>query len=358
MHARLLGIVINIGGNPTSGYIGSKYWHDPGSFNNGFKGMCSVLVTSAFAFAGTEMVGLAAAETANPRKSLPTAIKQVFWRISLFYILALTVVGLLVPYDDVRLLGASKSPADTSASPFVIAIQDAGIQVLPSIMNGVILIAVMSVGNSSVFGSSRTIAALADQGQAPRWLSYVDRRGRPLMAILCASTFGFLAYLADSKQEEAVFNWLMAISALSSVFTWASICLAHIRFRKAWALRGRSIHELAFRAQTGVYGSWFGLSLNILVLVAQFWVGAWPVNYGDYTVTEIVQSFFLNYTAAPVVIIMYVGYKLWFQTKMVSSHDMDLDTGRRDFNLPILLEHEFEERRNWPRWKRLYKFFC
>lgn len=320
--------------------------------------MCSVLVTSAFAFAGTEMVGLAAAETANPRKSLPTAIKQVFWRISLFYVLALTLVGLLVPYDDERLLGANKSSADTSASPFVIAIQDAGIQVLPSVMNGVILIAVMSVGNSSVFGSSRTIAALADQGQAPRWLSYVDRRGRPLMAILCASMFGFLAYLADIEQEESVLDWLLAISALSSLFTWASICLAHIRFRKAWALRGRSLHELAFRAQAGVLGSWIGLLLNILILIAQFWVGAWPVNYGEYSIGANVQNFFLNYTAAPVVIIMYVGYKLWFRTGIVRIEEMDLDTGRRDFNLPILLEQEFEERRSWPRWKRLYRFFC
>ncbi|ROW11203.1 hypothetical protein VMCG_01445 [Cytospora schulzeri] len=353
----LLGIVINIGGSPNTGYIGGTYWHSPGAFNNGFKGLCSVFVTAAFAFAGTEMVGLAAAETANPRKSLPTAIKQVFWRISLFYILALTLVGLLVPFDDSRLLG-SKSVADSSASPFVLAIQDAGIQVLPSAMNVVILVAVMSVGNSSVFGSSRTLAALADQGQAPALLSYVDRRGRPLMAILCASLFGFLAYLADIPQEGDVLNWLLAISALSSVFTWASICLAHIRFRKAWAQRGRSLDGLAFRAQAGVFGSWVGFALNVLILVAQFWTGAWPVGYSGRSAAANVQNFFLNYTAAPVVIIMYVGYKLWYRTGFIRIEDMDVDTGRRDFNLPILLEQETEEKRSWPKWKKLYKFFC
>lgn len=303
------------------------------------------------------MVGLAAAETANPRKSLPTAIKQVFWRISLFYILALTLVGLLVPFDDERLLG-STSADDTSASPFVIAIQDAGIQVLPSVMNGVILLACMSVGNSSVFGSSRTLAALADQGQAPAILSYVDRRGRPLMAILCAGLFGLLAYLADLEQQESVLDWLLAISALSEVFTWGSICLAHIRFRRAWRLRGRSTGELAFRAQAGVAGSWLGLLLNALILVAQFWVGAWPVDYAEYSVRDNVRTFFLNYTAAPVVIVMYVGYKVWFRTKVVRTADMDIDTGRRDFNLPILLEHEVEERRGWPAWKRWYRFLC
>lgn len=304
------------------------------------------------------MVGLAAAETANPRKSLPTAIKQVFWRISLFYILSLTIVGLLVPYDDARLLGAAQNSADTSASPFVIAIEDAGIRILPSVMNGVILVACMSVGNSSVFGSSRTLAALADQGQAPAIFSYVDRRGRPLVAILFAGLFGLLAYLADLKQEEAVFNWLLSLSALSGIFTWGSICLAHIRFRKAWRLRGRSIRELAFRAQGGLFGSWLGFLLNVLILVAQFWVGGWPIDYGQYSVAQNVQNFFLRYSAAPLVIVMYVGYKVWFRTKIVRTADMDVDTGRRDFNLPILLEQEVEERRSWPRWKRIYRLLC
>ncbi|KAI6859980.1 amino acid permease, partial [Hortaea werneckii] len=175
----ILGIILNCGGGPDGGYIGAKYWYDPGAFNNGFKGLCSVFVTAAFAFAGTELVGLAAAETANPRKSLPSAVKQVFWRISLFYMVALTVVGLLVPYKDPRLLSAESS-VDAKASPFVIAITNAGITGLPSVMNAVILIAVLSVGNSSIYGSSRTLAALADQGQAPKILGYIDRKGRPI----------------------------------------------------------------------------------------------------------------------------------------------------------------------------------
>lgn len=304
------------------------------------------------------MVGLAAAETANPRKSLPTAIKQVFWRISLFYILSLTIVGLLVPYDDARLLGANINVNNTSASPFVIAIEDAGIRILPSVMNGVILVACMSVGNSSVFGSSRTLAALADQGQAPAIFSYVDRRGRPLMAILFAGLFGLLEYLAELKEEQAVFNWLLSLSALSGVFTWSSICLAHIRFRKAWRLRGRTVGELAFRAQAGVAGSWAGLVLNVLILVAQFWVGGWPFDYRERSVAQNVQSFFMAYSAAPLVVVMYVGYKVLFRTRVVPTADMDCDTGRRDFNMPILLEQEVEERRAWPRWKRLYKVLC
>ena len=121
----VLGIVIVAAGSPEGGFLGARYWHDPGAFNNGFKGLCSVFTNAAFAFAGTELVGLAAAETANPRKSLPTAVKQVFWRITLFYLVSLTLVGLCVPYNDPRLLSGS-SASDITASPFVIAINNAG----------------------------------------------------------------------------------------------------------------------------------------------------------------------------------------------------------------------------------------
>lgn len=298
----ILGIILTCGGGPDGGYIGGKHWHNPGAFNNGFKGLCSVFVTAAFAFAGTELVGLAAAETANPRKSLPTAVKQVFWRISLFYIVSLTIVGLLVPFDDQRLINGSSS-ADAKASPFVISITNAGISGLPSVINAVILIAVLSVGNSSIYGSSRTLAALADQNQAPKILGYIDRKGRPIVAIGVASVLGFLAFFAGSSKQTDAFNWMLALSGLSSIFTWGSICLAHIRFRAAWKKQGHTLDELAFRSQPGVWGSWVGFIFNCLVLIAQFWTAVWPIGYADMTPSEIAEGFFEAYLAAPVVIL-------------------------------------------------------
>jgi amino acid transporter len=175
----ILGIVLILGGGPNHQYIGGKYWHDPGSFANGFKGVCSVFVKAAIAFGGTELVGMAAAETDNPQKTIPRATKQVFWRITLFYLVSLTIIGGLVPYTSPRLLSGSSS-YDASASPFVIAIEDAGIKVLPSIFNAVILSAVLSAGNSAVYGASRTLCALAENGQAPKLFTYIDRKGRPL----------------------------------------------------------------------------------------------------------------------------------------------------------------------------------
>lgn len=358
----LLGIIIDCGGGsdatgPFAGYIGGKFWKDPGAFHNGFKGLCSVFVSAAFAFGGTELVGLAAAETENPRKSLPSAVKQVFWRIALFYVISLTLVGLLVPYTDPRLL-SGKTDVDATASPFVIAIQNAGITGLPSVMNIVIMISVLSVGNSSVYGSSRTLAALAEQGQAPRILAYIDRRGRPIVAIGLASAIGFIAFIGTSKDSPAAFKWMLALSGLSSIFTWLSICLAHIRFRRGWKVQGHSLDEMAFTSQPGVVGSWIGFVLLSLTLVAQFWTGLYPVE-SDLTPGGRASSFFSGgYLAAAVVLVFYVPYKVYYSTPFVRARNMDLVSGRRELNLDNLIAEEKAERASWPRWKKTYKLFC
>lgn len=265
-----------------------------------------------------------------------------------------------MPYDNPRLLGA-KNSADAAASPFVIAIESAGSTVLPGIMNGVILIAVLSVGNSAVYGSSRTLAALADQGQAPKFFGYVDRRGRPLVAILFASALGLLAYLAGASVQGDFFDWLLAVSGLSSLFTWGSICLAHIRFRKAWSTRHRSLHDLAFRAQAGTIGSWIGFIVNILILAAQMWVAISPIeSKGDppLTTRDRAKGFFLLCMALPIVLVFYIGHKLWFRTGIIRTQDMDIDTGRRDFRLAVIKAREEEEQMMWPTWKKVYRFLC
>jgi len=268
----IIALVLVLGGGPESGqystYQGAKLWYDPGAFANGFRGFCSVFVTAAFAFSGTELVGLAAAEARNPVKSLPGAIKQVFWRITLFYILGLFFVGLLIRYDDPELLGGNPY-ADVHASPFVLVGKNAGLKGFDSFMNVVILISVLSIGVSAVYGGSRTLTALAQQGYAPKIFSYVDRSGRPLFSVGIIIAFGLLAYVNLNADGPTVFDWLLALSGLAALFTWGSICLAHIRFRAAWAHNGHTLDEIPFKAIGGVYGSWMGLILILLVLIAQ-----------------------------------------------------------------------------------------
>ena len=271
----ILGIIIDCGGVPTDnrGYIGARYWHNPGAFRNGFKGFCSVFVNAAFAFAGTELVGLAAAEAADPRKSLPKATNQVFFRIATFYVLSLFIIGLILPSDSPDLLGASSS--NTKASPFVLAIKTAGIKGLPSVFNAVITISVISVANSCTFGSTRTMQAMAADGMGPRFLAHVDKKGRPVWCVVIQLAFGLLAFIQEAPVGQTVFTWLLALSGLSYFFIWGSICLCHIRFRAGWKAQGHTLDELPFKAGFGVIGSWIGFSLTVLAIIATFYTSLW-----------------------------------------------------------------------------------
>ncbi|KAH3659996.1 hypothetical protein OGAPHI_007201 [Ogataea philodendri] len=353
----ILSVILVSGGGPSHEVIGARYWHDPGPFHSGFKGLCTVFVTAAFSFSGTELCGLTAAETENPRKTLPRATKQVFWRITLFYLVSLTMVGFLVGYNDDRLLGSSS--VDIASSPFVIAIRDNGIKVLPTIMNVVILVAVLSVGNSAVFASSRTIASLAQQGFGPKWFGYIDRAGRPLVGVGITLLVGLLCFLAASSKQDEVFTWLMALSGLSSIFTWGSICFCHIRFRRALAVKGRGTDELPFTSGAGIWGSYFGTLLNSLVLVSQFWIALFPVGEPPNA-----KVFFEAYLTVPVVIFLYLFHVIWKRKQFVlffRAKDIDVDTGRRETDIEVLKAEIAEEKayiKSRSIFFRFYKFWC
>ncbi|KAL8689309.1 MAG: hypothetical protein Q9224_004667 [Gallowayella concinna] len=323
----IIGVVLCAGGGPAGGkydeYWGARTFYNPGAFANGFKGLCAVFVTAAFAFSGTELVGLAAAEAANPAKALPGAIKQVFWRITLFYILSLLFVGLLVEHTDERLLGSGLS--DSQASPFVIAAKDAGLVGFDSFMNVVIMVSVISIGNSGVFGGSRTLTALAEQGYAPKFFAYIDKSGRPLFSTIFVLMFSPIAYVGLSSSGEIVFAWLQALSGLAALFTWGSICLSHIRFRGAWKYHGHTLDEIPFTAIFGVWGSWVGLTLIFIVLVAQFAVALYPLG-GDPPSAE---AFFQAYLALPIVLIFWAGGFIWKRAGWLRTQQMDVDTNRR-----------------------------
>ncbi|KAF4778495.1 amino-acid permease inda1 [Colletotrichum scovillei] len=322
----ILGIIINAGGVPTDprGYIGAQYWHDPGAFRNGFQGFCSVFVTAAFSFGGTEMVGLAAAEARNPRKTLPKATRQVFWRIALFYILNIFIMGLIVPSDSDVLLGASG--ANTKASPFVLAVQLAGIQVLPHIINGVITCAVISVANSCTYGSTRVLQALAQSGRAPSIFAKIDKSGRPIYCVALQVAFGFISFITVAADSKTVFNWLLAVTGLSGQFAYASIMIAHIRFRKAWKVQGRSPEDIPWRSALGVVGSHVGVFLVCCSLAATFYSSLFPVGGKPSA-----ESFFQGYLAAPITISLFLFWKVYTKDWGfgVDLHSVDLDMGRR-----------------------------
>ncbi|KAF5360268.1 hypothetical protein D9758_009116 [Tetrapyrgos nigripes] len=366
-----IGIICICGGGPSSGeynhYIGGKFWSNPGAFANGFKGVCSVFVTAAFSFSGTELVGLAASETPNPRKTMPGKCRQrnflayckplrsflllmLMIHKTLIYISTLTIIGLLIPYDDGRLLGGDGA----TASPFVIALDNAHIRGLNHLVNATICVSVLSIGLASVFAASRTLVALAETGYAPKIFMYIDKSSRPLPSVIVLLLTAPIAYVNVVAAGDIVFDWLVAISGLSAIFTWLAICLCHIRFRRAWKVQGHSVEELPFRAAGGVWGSWFGVILIVLVLIAQFYIALFPIG-GISSPSERATSFFQAYLAAPFMLIMWcVGYA-WKRTLPKRAHEIDLDTGRKSWLTVEQMRAYRAERARAPLYVRIYR---
>ncbi|KAK7062687.1 Amino-acid permease inda1 [Paramarasmius palmivorus] len=343
-------IVLGPSDGDYSSYIGGLHWKDPGAFANGFQGVCSVFVTAAFSFAGTEIVGLAASETPDPRKTMPAAVKGTFWRITLIYITSLTIIGLLLPYTEERLLGGGGA----ASSPFVIALDRARIPGLNHLINVTICISVLSIGLSSVYAGSRTLTALAENGYAPRIFTYVDKSSRPLWSVVLFLISTPIAYIQTAEDGATVFDWLVAISALSTLITWLSICICHLRFRRAWKVQGHSVEELPFKALGGEYGSWFGVILIVLVLIAQFYVAIWPPNF-EGTSGDRVASFFQAYMAAPIIIGMWVAGYAWKRTRPRRAHEIDLDTGRKSWLTVEDMRQYRAERAAAPFYVRIYR---
>ncbi|KAK5664252.1 hypothetical protein OQA88_469 [Cercophora sp. LCS_1] len=335
----IVGIVINTGAVGDQGYLGMKLWSDPGAFKNGFAGFCAVFVTAAFSFGGTELVGLAAAESENPRKAIPKAAKQTIWRILFFYVANLFIIGLVVPNSHPKLISSSEEAFDSSVSPFVIAIDEAKIKVLPHIMNFVIALAVISVANSATFGSTRTMQAMAQRGMGPEVFSYVDKAGRPLWCIIVQFAFGLLAFIACKSGTTVVFNWLLALSGLSYFFIWGSICLAHIRFRHGLKAQDYKLEQLPYRAWGGIAGSWIGVILSFVCLIATLYTSVGYKDIKDEKTGEVIKrvfdaaGFFQGYLAFFVIMALYLGWKLktgittgnW--KMLIRPEDMDITSG-------------------------------
>lgn len=318
----ILGIIIIAGGAGTSGYLGDKYWKDPGLFANGFKGVSVVFCYAAFSYGGVETVILTAAEQKIPEKSIPSATKVIIIRILLIYLLTLVIICFLVPYNDPELMGSvsstSGSSTVTTSSPFVIAIESHGIKIIPHVINSVILIAVISVANCSLYAAPRLLLSLSQEGILPKVLQYIDRRGRPLICFAIVTVFGCLGFVATSDKREEVFIWLLSVSGLSQIFIWMSMCVSHIRFRyilykqkKLSMISPEQILEYErYKSKTDVWGSIVALLISILILGFQFWVALFPIdgkNGAD------LKNFCQNYLAGPIVIVTYIGYKIYLR---------------------------------------------
>lgn len=326
-----MGLVLDLGGGPTHDRIGFRYWKNPGAFNqlNGIPGakgrflaFWATFINAAFSFLGTEIVALAAAEAENPRRNVPKAIRRVFYRILMFYIGGVIVIGWLVPYNTPNLLGGADN---ASSSPYVIAIVNAKIKALPSIVNAVILVSAWSAGNSDLYASSRTLYGLACSGQAPRFVRYCTKGGLPVWAVVITALAGPLAYLNVSTNGATVFEWFVNITSITGLITWDVILITYVRFYKGLKYNNIDRNTLAYKAPFQPYASYFGIFFITLVIIFNgfqvFLAGEWDVN-----------TFITAYICLPIFGVFYLGWKIAKRTKFVRVADMDFHTGRRELD--------------------------
>ena len=281
-------------------------------FVGGIPTILSVFVVAGFSFQGTELIGITAGETKDPEKSLPKAIKQVFWRILLFYILSIFVIACIIPYTSPNLLGSEAS--DIAISPFTLVFKRAGLASAASVMNAVILTSVLSAANSGMYASTRMLFALGVDGDAPKMFSRVNSRGIPIFALLGTTLIGLFTFLASIFGNQG-YTFLVSASGLTGFIAWIGIAVSHYRFRRAFKAQGHDLSELKYKAKWFPFGPILALILCILVIIGQDIQSFKDFNW---------QAIGVSYMSVPLFIILYAYYKIKYKTKVIPLDEVDL----------------------------------
>lgn len=312
----LFSLIYMCGGVKGRPAFGFQYWNNPGPFNHGFKGVASTFVFASTFYAGTEAIAVAAAETKNPSRAIPSAIRQTFWRIIVVYMGIAISYGVTVPYDDPALSSGTK----VLKSPMTIAITRAGWEQAAHLVNAFILLSCISAINSSIYIGSRTIVNLAGEGSAPKILAKVNKRGVPYNAVILMNLFGLISLMNINTGAAKAYSYIVNLLGVAVFVVWGAVCFLHIRFRKAWALQGRNIDDLPFKALWYPGLAWFGLLANIFLGLIQGWSYFVPFDAANFVDAYILLPFF---------VVLFTFLKLINKTKFVRLDEINLDEGRR-----------------------------
>ena len=284
-------------------------------FVGGFNALIGVAMIAGFSFQGTEMVGVAAGESKDPKKTIPIAIKQIFWRILLFYILCIFIIGTLVAYTDPNLALAAEGDGNITLSPFTLLYEKAGLAFAAGLMNAVILTAILSAGNSGMYSSTRMLWNMAKNGSAPKTFAKLDVRGVPMNALYATTAIAALCFLTTFIGEQQVFTWLLNMSGMCGFIVWLGIAISHYRFRKGYLAQGNKLEDLAYTAKFFPFAPWFAFILCAIVVLGQNYQA---VLSGDW------MGVISTYISLPLFLAIWLGYKWKHKTKLIPYDKMDV----------------------------------
>lgn len=340
----ILGIVVNCGANINHEYIGFHYWHiGDAPFVDGFRGFAHVFVTASFAYGGVESIGITAGETKNPSRTMPKVVRTVFWRIVLFYILSVLIIGINVPYNYPGL-----SNGNSETSPFTLVFQLAGSKIAGSFINAVVVTSVISAGNHALFAGTRLLYSLAVQGFAPSFFARLTKAKVPYLALAGTAAVSGLCFGSSFIGAGTLWSWLQNLVGVSNQLSWLSIGITSIRFRQALAKQGKT-HNLVYKNWTYPWGPWFVVISVTVIILIQGWTAFAPWN---------ISSFFSYYIELIIMPAMYIAWKMWQRTGVVDLHTMDLETDRYVSTEEEIAENEAEDQlKGWPKWKAIILSF-
>lgn len=361
----LFSLCIACGAGPAhraKGFVPGFYtWENPGAFAEAyatgslgkFLGFWSVMVNATFAYLGTELVGVTAAEAAS-RKSIPKAIKLTFYRILFFYILSVLLVGMIVPYNHKLLAFANKNgKGNANASPFVVAAEIAGVEVLPHILNVCICIFVFSASNSDLYIASRTLYGLASDEAAPAIFKKTDKRGVPYPALFLCTAIACLAFMNVADDSKKVFGYFVNLTTIFGILTWIFILITHLFFLRARKAQGIPDSEVNYKSPVGYWGTAVALFMCILVALTKNFSAFIEQNGRKFDY----ETFITGYLGIPIAFFLFFGHMFWTGSKFVKPHEADFYSGKdiieKQFDDYAILEAEKKANAN-SGWSKFY----
>lgn len=304
-----LTIVGIIGGHPV---FGRNFTYKDAPFVGGLPSIIQVFLVAGFSFQGTELIGITAGESETPGESIPKAIKQVFWRILIFYVFSIAVIAALIPYTSQNLLGTSAS--DITISPFTLVFKRAGLAGAASIMNAVILTSVLSSANSGMYASTRMLFSLGVNGDAPSIFARTNSRGIPMPALLVTSIVGLVIF-GTSIGDSHIYTFLVSASGLSGFITWLGIAISHYRFRRAFVAQGHRLSELKYHAMMFPLGPIIAMILCVVVIFGQDVDSFLKLDW---------QNIVISYMSIPIFLVLFIYYKVKYHSKLIPLDHVDL----------------------------------
>jgi aromatic amino acid permease len=247
----IIGVLLVFGLLPGTEPVGTEHLLGDGDgfAPNGMAGIAAGLLAVAFAFGGIEIVTIAAAESKDPERSIAVAVRTVVWRITLFYLGAISIMVLVLPWTT----------ASGETSPFIAVLDVAGLPYASGLMELVVVVALLSAFNANVYGTSRMAYSLARGGDGPAFLGKLTHRGVPRNAVLLSVFFGFVSVLLNWLLPDTLLEILLNAVGSALLAIWIFIVVAHLRLRRRFEEEG----TLRLRMWAFPYLSWFTLAMLI-----------------------------------------------------------------------------------------------